>query len=183
MTPQVAQIEPEEAQPEVTQYYGFPTEIYKDIVIGLEPIKYCVDELRKIHQEHWDETEVLYLSRPMDPDYDYISSMEANRQFLLFTARDKDGTLIGNFGYYIALSTHFRGQLMAREDFFFITKAHRGGGLARKFYQYTEDCLLKLGVKLIGISDKAPCGGKSLKPLLSKEGFKEVATIYIKEVM
>ena len=164
------------------KYYGFEPLIYKDYIIGAEPMVDCVDELRKIHEEHWDETEVLYLSRPMDPDYEYVSSMEANRQFILFTVRLPDGELIGNFGYYIAMSTHFKGSLMAREDFFFITKAHRGGGLASKFYQYTEECLKKLNIKLIGISDKAPCGGKSLKPLLSKEGFKEVATIYIKEV-
>lgn len=165
------------------KYYGFAPETYNNCVLGLEPISDCVDEITKIHQAHWDETEVLYLTRPMDPDYDYLSSMEANRQFVLFTIRDPDGNLIGNLGYFIAISTHFKGSLMAREDFFFIDKAHRGSGLARRFYQYSEECLTQLGVKLIGISDKAPCGGKSLGPLLEREGFKAVSTIYIKEVL
>jgi len=182
MTAQVTQIEQESVQPVPIQYYGFRPETYKEFTFGLEPTEHCVEELRKIHTEHWNETEVLYLSRPMDPDYDSIISMEANRQFVLFTIRDDSGTLVGNFGFYLALSTHFKNQLMAKEDFFFITKEHRGGGLARNFYQYAERCLVQLGVKLIGVSDKAPCGGKSLEPLLAKEGFKPVSTAYVKEV-
>lgn len=173
----------EKIEPEVIPYYGFSPEQHEGYTFGLEPMAKCVDEVRKVHQAHWDETEVLYLTRPMDPDYEMFASMEANRQFLFFSIRDAEGELVGNFGFYLALSSHFKGQLMAKEDFLFIHKDHRKGGLARAFYQYAEKCLIKLGVKLIGISDKAPCGGKSLKPLLSREGFKEVATVYVKEVM
>ena len=177
------QIEQVETEQPAVEYYGFEPEYYKDYTLGLEPIAKCIEEVRSLHESHWKETEVLYLTRPMDPDYEMFASMEANRQFMFFSIRDADAKIIGNFGFYIALSSHFKGQMMAREDFFFIAKDHRGGGLAREFYRYSEKCLKKLGVKLIGISDKAPCGGKSLAPLLEPEGFKEVATIYIKEVM
>ena len=170
-------------EPEAIQYYGFKQGVYENYIFGLELLRDSIEEIRQIHAQHWDETEVLYLTRPMDPDYEMIASMEANRQFLFFSIRDENAKLIGNFGYYIAPSTHFKDMTIAREDFFFIEKSHRGGHLAAKFYQYTEECLIQLGVKLIGISDKAPCGGKSLKPLLSREGFKEVSTIYMKEIL
>lgn len=163
-------------------YYGFEPVGYKDYMFGLEPLGSSIDEVQALHSEHWGETEVLYLTRPFDPDYEMVASMEAHRQFVFFSIRDENMKLIGNLGYYLAPSTHFKDQLMAREDFFFISKSHRSGGLASNFYRYTESCLRKLGVKLIGISDKAPCGGKSLKPLLSREGFKEVSTIFMKEV-
>lgn len=171
-----------EVREEGVKYYGFDPVRYGDYTIGLESIGEILDEIRTLHQEHWDETEVLYLDRPMDPDYELFVSYEGGRRFVLFTVRDPDENLVGDLGYYLGLSTHHAGLLQAKEDFFFITKEHRGGGVARHFLRYAENCLIQLGVKLIGMTDKSPCGGKSLRPLMEAEGYKAVALAYIKEV-
>ena len=167
---------------EGVKYYGFSAVQHGQYMIGLESIGEIIDEIRTLHQEHWDETEVLYLDRPMDPDYEMFVSYEGNRRFVLFTVRDENENLVGDLGYYLGLSTHHAGLLQAKEDFFFITKEHRGGGVAKHFLRFAEDCLTKLGVKLIGMTDKSPCGGKSLRPFLESEGYKAVALAYIKEV-
>jgi len=176
MSPQPAE------QIEEIKYFGFPPLDAGTHVIGLESINNIKDEIRAVHQEHWDETEVLYLERPMDPDYDLFCAKEAERQFVLFTVRDPDGRLIGNLGYFLGLSTHHTGMLQAKEDFFFVTKEYRKTGVASELLQYAEKHLIELGVKLIGMSDKSPCGGKSLEPFLTREGYKKVAIAYVKEV-
>ena len=182
MTAQVTQIEQESVQPVPIQYYGFEPKVYKNYRIGLEPIKYCVEEIDKTHTEHWQETEVNYLTRPMDVDYDSFISHEGNRSFLLFTIRTKDNELVGQLGYFLSMSIHHKNMLQAKEDFFFITKAHRSGGLASQLLTYAEESLIALGVKLIGMTDKSPCGGKSLEPFLTREGYQKVAIAYVKEV-
>ena len=164
------------------KYFGFPPLGTNKYVIGLESISNIVDEIRHVHQAHWDETEVLYLDRPMNPDYDLFMAKEAERQFVLFTVRDTNGELIGDLGYFLGLSTHHEGMLQAKEDFFFINKQHRKSGIATQLLQYAETQLKELGVKLIGMSDKSPCGGKSLEPFLTREGYKKVAIAYVKEV-
>lgn len=172
----------QEVREKSVKYFGFPPEGHGAYTIGLESIGNIVDEIRVLHQEHWDETEVLYKVRPMNPDYDTMVSYEASRRFILFTVRDADNKLVGDLGYYLGLSTHHAGMLQAKEDFFFLTKDHRGGGTARHLLRYAEKCLVQCGVKLIGMTDKSPCGGKSLKPFLEGEGYTTVAMYYMKEV-
>lgn len=164
-------------------YYGFQPYQYKEYYIGMEKLENTITELRKLHEAHYEETETLYKERQLNPDYDAYINLEHQGKFVLFTIRNtRDGMLVGDLMYYLGPSTHTKGVLLAKEDAFFISKEHRGGQLAKKFLQYSESCLLQLNVGQIGMTDKSPCGGKSLEKLLKPLGYTPVALQYVKEI-
>ena len=165
------------------KYYGFQPSEYKEFYSGLEKLEDIVSQIKKLHAEHYEETETLYKVRPLDPDYDRYIDLEQKGVFVLFTVRVAEtGLLIGDLMYYLGQSMHNKGIILAREDAFFLTKAHRGGQLAKTFLKFAEACLLELGAGQIGMTDKSPCGGKSLKHLLEPLGYQPVAIQYVKEI-
>ena len=165
-------------------YYGFQPERQGRYIIGCERVHQVVDELDVLHREHWNETEVLYLNREMDVDYERYIHMEDNGQFLLFTVRDAedDVRMVGNLIYFIGDSVHTKGYLQAKEDSFFLTKSARSGKLAMDVIKFAEKSLASVGIQSVGMSDKSPCGGRSLDKMMRRLGYKPVAVYYVKEV-
>lgn len=164
-------------------YFGFTPVEYKNYYIGMEKLEGILTELKVLHSNHYDETETLYKEREIDPDYEGYIELEHAGKFVLFTVRDTEtGRLVGDLMYYLGQSAHNKSVLMAREDAFYIVKEHRGGQLAKMFLKFAETSLLQLGVGQIGMTDKSPCGGKSLKRLLEPLGYKPVALQYVKEI-
>ena len=84
--------------------------------------------------------------------------------------------------YYVGPSMHTKSVLQATEDAFYLLPEHRNGMLAIYYLQYAESVLKQMGIKRIGMSDKSPCGGKSLESLMKRMGYKQVAIAYCKEV-
>jgi len=169
---------------QTTTYHGFDLEYVSDrYVLGMEKLERSLDEVRALHQEHWDETEVLYLDEKMNPDYDLYVAKEQQATYILFTCRVVDtGELVGHLQYFIGPNPHVAGHMLASEDAFFLSKLHRGGTLAGRYIRYAEKALSQLGVKYVGMSDKAPVGGKSLEPIMRRNGYKPVATWYLKKL-
>ena len=167
-----------------TQYHGPLPERCGDFVFGLERIANVLHEVKLLHAAHWEETEKLYLSHDINPDYEKYILLEENAMFLLFTCRDttQDGKLVGDLMYYVDNSMHIKGVLQATEDAFFLLEEARSGRVAIKYLQYAEKVLVELGVKLIGMSDKSPCGGKSLEKFMNRLGYRPVSINYGKEV-
>lgn len=163
-------------------YYGLEPRAHFDYILGLERMTEMLPEIRKLHADHWDETEILYLDDPMNPDYDMMEYLERNARMLCFTVRDSRGNMVGNSMFFLSHSTHIKNVLQATEDTFFLSKDHRGGGLAGAFIVYIEEYLKSLGVVYMGMSDKAPCGGKSLQRLMQANGFKQIAVHYTKKI-
>ena len=163
-------------------YYGEEPQAHDTYILGLERMTEMLPEIRKLHADHWDETEVLYLDDKLDPDYEMMEYLEQNARMLCFTIRDGKGNMVGNSMFFLAHSTHIKNVLQATEDTFFISKDHRGGGLAGAFICYIERYLRGLGVVYMGMSDKSPCGGKSLQRLMQANGFKSIAVHYLKKI-
>jgi len=163
------------------EYTGKPLE-YQHFVIGLERLDNILPEIRAMYLVHWAETEVLYLTRQPSIDHERLRDLDVMGKCCQFTVRDMRGNLSGNLCYTLNTSTHFKGMKMATEVAFYLLPDARKGRLALKVVQYAEDMLKSRGVKLIGMSDKSPCGGKSLAKLMDKMDYKPVSLNYIKEV-
>lgn len=163
-------------------YYGFDRVQHRNFFIGLERIRHIRPELEEMFAAHWAETETLYLDRAMKPDWEMFYWMETNRRLLLFTVRDHEDKLVGNAMFMLGHSTHIAGTLQAREDTFYLAKDCRGMGIAPKFIRYIEKCLKQLKVVYMGMSDKSPVGGKSLKPMMEGLGFEQIAVHYQKDL-
>lgn len=163
------------------KYYGFTPKQVGTAVFGLEKIADMKDELEVLHREHWQETETNYLDVDCDPDYDRWVESEANTQFVVFTARIA-GKMIGYVQYYVFRDMHSQGMYTAREDAFFLTKSQRGRGYAPEMLKFAEHCLKQLGCRYVGMSSKGPSGGPEIGPFLERQGYKPVATYYVKNL-
>ena len=162
-------------------YYSFDPIRAGDAIVGLEKLRDMEPDIRPLHEQHYNETETAYLETPFDPDYGrYIQSEEAG-QFVVFTVRI-EGTMVGYLQYYVFRDMHSQGMYQAREDALFLTKQHRGQGIAPALLRYAEHCLAQLGCKYVGMSSKAPAGGPDIGGFLEKEGYRPVALYYIKQL-
>lgn len=164
-------------------YYAFDVEHRNDgeIVIGHEKLEDMVSELRVLHEEHYNETEKLYLEVPFDPDYGRYIESERRDRFVVFTVR-KLGRMVGYLQYYVYRSMHSQGTYQAREDALFLTKSVRGGSLASALLQYAEHCLKQLGCRYVGMSSKAPVGGPDIGAFLERKGYRAAAIYYVKDM-
>lgn len=162
-------------------YYAFDTREVGTAILGHERIADMVDELRVLHEEHYNETETLYLDVPFDPDYERYKEVEARKQFLVFTVRIH-GKMVGYLQYYVFRDMHSKGHYQAREDALFLTKEHRGRSLAPALLAYAEHCLGQLGCRYVGMSSKAPAGGPDIGAFLERKGYRPVATYYVKQL-
>jgi GNAT superfamily N-acetyltransferase len=162
-------------------YYGFHPAEDSGTVFGLERVADIEDELRLLHAEHFNETETLYLSEPFNPDYTRYKASEAANQFAVFTAR-VDSTLVGYLQYYVFRDMHSQGMYVAREDAFFVIKAHRGTGIASRLLSYAEDALKQLDCAYVGMSNKAPAGGPDIGRFLEARDYRPVATFFMKKL-
>ncbi|MDX1297285.1 MAG: hypothetical protein R3260_03455 [Pseudomonas sp.] len=165
------------------KYYAAKPVEYNSYVIGLEKVTDMADELYKLWEAHWAETEVLYLDEPMAPDLNAFVQYEKMGRFVVFTVRTLgDYEMVGNLMYFIGPNTHIKGTTLAKEDAFFLRDDHRNGRLAIKFLEYAETVLTDLNVDYIGMSDKSPAGGKSLAKFMDRRGYRPIAVQYLKKV-
>lgn len=162
-------------------YIGFPPFSDEGYTIGIERVADVQDEIRPLHAQHYAETEALYLDTPFKPDYDRLIALEKEAQFVQFTVR-YGLELVGYLQYYVFRDLHTSDMYTAREDAFFLTKQHRGHGMAPKILSYAESCLYQLGCRYVGMSSKAPIGGPDIGPFLEKRGYRPVALFYMKDL-
>ena len=148
---------------------------YQGCTFQLERLADILDELRPLHQEHWAETERYRHGIALRPDYERMMGFERRNRFLLFTVR-RDGQLVGNCAMYIDHSTH-TSRLVATEDTLFLRESVRRGWLAKRFMQFVEECLRKIGVSEIRVSVKLNEDGTPMNslPVLSRMGYRQTA--------
>lgn len=136
----------------------------------------ALDELTPLHMKHWAETEQYRHELAPKPDYQRGLDLEMQGRYLVLLARYDDGTLVGNYGIYLARSMHTQ-DLIATEDTLFIDAAHRKGRLGVRFIQYAETVLAALGVTEFTVSTKTVNG---IGPMIERMGYPLVATQHTK---
>ena len=126
--------------------------IHEDTVFARERMEDVVEEMKLLHQAHWDETETHRHGLTLNPDYEIFIRYERAGRYLLFTLRN-DGRLQGNCALYLDKSTHTQ-TLLATEDTLYLLPEARKRRAATHFIEYCENALKSLGVKEINVSVK-----------------------------
>jgi GNAT superfamily N-acetyltransferase len=163
-------------------YYAFPPKVVGDYVIGHQKQHQIADEINSLYQKHYAETEKKYLpDTELDVNYRSYKVLEEQGTFVLFTVR-KNSTLVGYLQYHVYRDMHAQGALTAREDAFYLLPEHRKGGIGKATLSFAEDCLRQLGCTYVGMTDKSPVGGAPIGDFLKREGYREVAVYYVKEL-
>lgn len=162
------------------KYYGFQPAREGEVIYGIERLADIEDEIRPLHEAHYNETETTYLETPFSPSYDRYKASEEAAQFVLFTLR-VGSTLAGYLQYYVFNDMHTQMK-QAREDALFVSAEFRGKKLAPGMLAYAESALQQLGCTMIGMTSKAPIGAPDLGPFLEKRGYRPVAVFYTKKL-
>lgn len=126
--------------------------VHGEFVFAVEKMEDIIEEMKPMHQAHWEETESHRHNLELKPDYDYFIASERAGRYILFTMRT-EGKLVGNCAMYINESKH-SDTLMSNEDTLYLYPEARKGRIAFKFVKYVEDSLQLLGVNEINISVK-----------------------------
>lgn len=117
----------------------------------VERLADCLEEVRLQHADQWDEIEPIRTG--LNPDYERQIEMERTGAYVLFTARDSEGVLVGNTSCYLFKSIHTQ-RLIAKEDTMYLVPVVRKGMLAVKFFRYCEEQLIRAGAMEITVSVK-----------------------------
>lgn len=175
---------PQQSLPRTTprpRYYTIPPRVAGSVVFGIEKFADMLDEVRPLHEMHYNETETEYLDDEYNPNYASYMEMEKDGRFVQFTCRI-GLQLVGYLQYYVFRDLHTQRVYQAREDAFFLHPLVRGKKIAPQFLAYAEDALRALGCRYVGMTSKAPVGAPDIGPFLQKQGYRPVAVYYAKKL-
>lgn len=159
------------------EFPGVAPRMLGSYVLESQRLSAVLPQIKRLHQEHWQETEGHRHSIPFDMDYDRLLDTELQGRYFLFTAtHHRTGELVGNMAGYTSRSVHTK-TLMATEDTLFLSKEHRRGRLGIALMQYAEHALHAIGVRELQVSVKLV---NSVGPMIERMGFKPVGTQYTK---
>lgn len=164
------------------KYYGQPPRQDGRFTIGHEKQHEIVAEIDVLYRRHYEETEKVYLpDSEYRPNFTSYELLEKAGTFILFTIREYS-TIVGYLQYHVYRDMHAQDALTAREDAFYLLPEYRGMGLAKPVLRYAEHFLQKLGCTYTGMTDKSPVGGAPIAGFLESEGYRKVATYFVKEL-
>ena len=127
-------------------------ECHGGYTFSLEPIEAIINEIKPLHQAHWNETEAHRHGLPFNPDYPTFVRYERAGRYVLLTLR-VDGKLLGNCAMYLDKSAHTQ-TLIATEDTLYLLPEARKGRVAHHFVAYVENVMRQLGAREIHITVK-----------------------------
>lgn len=110
-------------------------------------------ELEDLLQLHWEEIALNKDTIKLAIDYERYNTLDDAGAFHVVTVRD--GTnLVGYHAAIISPHLHYKNDLMAFSDVYFLRKDYRTGRTGIKLFQFVEQSLKARGVKKIIINTK-----------------------------
>lgn len=112
----------------------------------LERVAEIRGEVEPLLELHWREVAHHQDKIKLAVDWDAYAAMEAAGALHLATAR-LDGKLIGYCIHFLRPHPHYRNDLHAFCDIYFVAPEHRRGGAALGLFRWVEKSLRAAGVK------------------------------------
>ena len=137
-----------------------------------ETLAQCLEETKPLLLEHWKEI-TQYVDIPLDPDYQRYYTLEQSGLLRVFTARSKEGNIIGYAVFFVNTNAHYKQSLQALQDVIFIDPKHRGIG--GRFILWCDEQLKSEGVQLVCHHIKAK---HNFGPMLERFGYELIDLIY-----
>ena len=115
------------------------------VVFGRERVVDVWDEIVPLLKDHWREV-AHYRDVPLDPDKEFYHKADEFGRVRVFTARKGD-RLVGYAIYFVGPEVHYRSLKQATQDLVFVSKEHRGFGVA--FMRWCDERLREEGVDTV----------------------------------
>lgn len=106
-----------------------------------------VQEAQPLLDLHYQE---LCLHRDvikLDPQWDQYALLEQLERFVVLTAREDDGRLVGYNAFFLNRHMHYGGFTVAQNDVLFLHPQARRGTTALRLIDWTEHSLRELGAQ------------------------------------
>lgn len=150
------------------------------ITIWEEPLTdKLIEEVRPHLEAHYQEIAWRQDAIPLDIDVERYKLLYQHGQVVVFTAREKDLTLVGYNVYFVNPHLHYKSTLYAMNDVLYVAPGRRGLAIAAKMLRAAEDALRARGVKVMGlhIKDVHDWGA-----LAKRQGYERVETSWFKRI-
>ena len=143
-----------------------------------EALTECLEEMKPLFEEHWDEIDIHKDKIKLNPDYDKYLTLDAIGMLHVLTARDDD-KIIGYFISFIQSNMHYKDYTFALNDVLFIHPDYRKGSVGYKLFKKAEVSLKELGVEVLMIQSKVK---HDFKSIMDKLDFERVEYTYSKYI-
>lgn len=121
------------------------------ITIQLEPYEDCIDEMRMIYPEHYEELSRTK-QKPLNPMYDVYMSLAKSGNIKVIAVRD-EGKLIGYLIFMLSPDLHYGG-IIATEDIYYLKREYRGKMIGVRLFGEFEREAKKFGAWKMVVSTK-----------------------------
>ena len=139
-----------------------------------ETFRFIMDEFMDLIDAHKEEACAFGKDVVLDPNWTQYQVLELQGLLRTFTARNKDGRLVGYFIMFVHRHMHYDMQV-ATNDVVYMDKGYRVHAV--KFFQFVEARLRDMGVKIMMFNIKQHV---DYRPLAESLDFKLMEYIYFK---
>ena len=136
----------------------------------------CLDDIKPLLKDHWEELALHQDEIKLEPDYDRYLQMEDKLK--VFTLRDR-GELVGYLIVIVDNHLHYASTLWATTDVFYLKPEYRNMSFGSTLLQFCEDCLKEDGVDVFMVGMKVH---RPFEELVESLGYKPVELTYGKKL-
>lgn len=150
------------------------------ITFAVEKLDSCLEELKPLLNEHWEEIAWYKDKISYVPSYDKYYALEDAGVLHIVIARD-EGKIIGYYVSMVNYSLHYMNTKFAVNDILFIHPDYRGGSAAYRMFKFAFKELKKIGVDCITIHMKTDFPFDRLCESLGMKKQEYLYSIYVGE--
>ncbi len=144
------------------------------ITCSIEALEDCLEEMKPLFPQHWEEIAIFKDKMPLSPQYELYYAREAIGELIMPILR-KDGEIIGYWPTFIAPGLHYRTTLTGTTDILWIKPEHRGDGSGKLMWDTLRTELKRRGVKIFYGGSK---NHKQIEWFFKMLGFDPVETYF-----
>lgn len=117
--------------------------------IQLEPFDSVLPDWLPLVQLQYEELTHHKDVVKLNPKWDDYRALEGMGRFVVFTARESDGTLVGYNAFFVNQHIHYADLTVAVNDLFYVRDEYRHGPTAFRLIRFAEAALKRLGVRKV----------------------------------
>ena len=137
------------------------------MVFQRETLFDVIDDVQPLLDLHYQELTAHKEVVKLDVQWQKYAALESMGAFVVFTCRDKDA-LVGYNAFFLNTHFHYAGLMVAQNDVFYLTEAHRKGTAALRFIRFAESQLKEMGANKIIYHAKH---SNNFAPILNRLGY------------
>lgn len=138
-----------------------------------------IDEVRPLLEAHYEALTLNKDRVKLDPMWERYAALEAAGAFVVFTARDEAGKLVGYSAFFIQHHLHYAALKTAINDVLWLAPEQRRGVAGIRLIRYCEQQLMALGVDKLTWHIKFSL---DWRPILNRMGYVDEEVVVSKYI-